>query len=128
MLPHNSGTQTSFKHQESLAFGGHLEVSRTTWPTAEIKMQVRLQELPILPKTRAFVLLTMKPRVPLVIYSEICFKLRMHGPVVIDATEHMKIEKGFETKKNQDFGDHQRSVETPLILPGKRDAQKHQIS
>jgi len=52
----------------------------------------------------------------------------MHGPVVIDATEHMKIEKGFETKKNQDFGDHQRSVETPLILPGKRDAQKHQIS
>jgi hypothetical protein len=77
-------------------------------------MQVRLQELPILPEDKSFVSLTMKPRVPLIIYSEICFKLRMHGPVVIDATEHMKIEKDFEAKKYPDFGDHQRSVEKHL--------------
>jgi hypothetical protein len=64
-------------------------------------MQVRLQELPILQEDKSFVSLTMKPRVPLIIYSEICFKLRMHGPVAIDATEHTKLRRTLRLRNIQ---------------------------
>jgi hypothetical protein len=100
-----------FQAPGKLSIGGHLEVSCTTWPTVEIKMQVRLQELPILQENKTFVSLTMKPRFPLITYSEICFKLRMRAPVVIGATKHTNIEKDFEAKKYPNFGDHQRSVD-----------------